>query len=258
MNRSESVRSARNSSRESFKFHKKECLVTEMKQALILAGGKAERLKPHTFEPKPFLTLNGETILEWQLKSLEKHGFEHIIVTINAFDVDECLHLLGDYVERFPVKLAIEETQLGTGGAIRNALDFIQADSVYIMNVDYLVDANSESLYFVSDAGASILLARPSPFGPVEESNPFVADFVQKPILDHWVNAGHYVFKKSIIAEYFPQVSDLEVLVLPKLAKERKLRCVKRTGNRVTINTYKDLLEARLKFAAYRPKASVY
>jgi len=111
----------------------------------ILCGGKATRLYPITKEiPKSMININGKPFIDHQLRLLEKSGFKHVIL---------CLGNLGYQIEKYvceqDYKLEIDYcydggTLLGTGGAIRNCLDYIKSlhffvlygDS-YLPNVDY-------------------------------------------------------------------------------------------------------------------------
>jgi len=66
--------------------------------------------------------------------------------------------------------------------------------------------------YEYADKGAAILLAKPNlPFGRVQMQNTYVTRFEQKPQLDFYVSAGHYVFKTSVIKHYFPEEGDMEL-----------------------------------------------
>ena len=205
-------------------------------EAIILCGGTGWRLKPHTWVPKPLLPLKEEstkyTLLDLQIEWLKKHGFEGIVLATNQ-----------KFETKHQVTQVVENKKLGTGGAVKNAAQFIDGNEVYVMNVDDIVSYNPKELFRYSDAGAAILLAKPRiGFGVVKTENSFVVGFEEKPIVDFYVSAGHYVFKKKIIEDYFPEVGDLERETLPILAKKRLLRGMKLEGEWYTINTYKDYL----------------
>lgn len=210
-----------------------------MAEAIILCGGTGWRLKPHTWIPKPLLPLketpSKSTLLDLQIGWLKKYGFEKIVLASNQ-------HL---EVSHNVVQL-IEKEKLGTGGAVKNALKAVSGDQVYVMNVDDIVTYNPQKLFEYSDAGAAILLARPRiGFGVVNLENEYVIGFEEKPLLDFYVSAGHYVFKRKTIEEYFPDFGDLEREVLPVLAKKRLLKGMKLDGEWYTINTYKDYLAVK-------------
>ena len=210
-----------------------------MAEAIILCGGMGWRLKPHTWIPKPLLPLIEtpikKTLLDLQIEWLKRHGFKRIILATN-----QRLKPSEEVIE------VIEEKKLGTGGAVKRAVKKAIEKLVYVMNVDDIVIYNPQKLFNYADAGAAILLARPHiGFGVVKLEGDFVAGFEEKPLLDFYVSAGHYVFKREIIEQYFPDVGDLERKVLPVIAKNRLLKGMKLEGEWYTINTYKDYINVK-------------
>jgi glucose-1-phosphate cytidylyltransferase len=114
------------------------------------------------------------------------------------------------------------------------------------MNVDDLVFYDPNELYEYSDKGAAILLSKPKlPFGRIHTQDTYILRFEQKPVLNIYVNAGHYVFKKQVIEKHFPDVGDMELQTLQNLADKRLLRGYRYNGLWLTINTMKELIEAR-------------
>jgi NDP-sugar pyrophosphorylase family protein len=87
----------------------------------------------------------------------------------------------------------------------------------------------------------------------VKIENGKVKEFVEKPVLDwisqlfadFYVSAGHYFFDKDAILPLLPEKGDLEKTALPALAANSMLHAYVIKGKWITINTYKDLLEAR-------------
>jgi len=204
------------------------------KEAIILAGGDAWRLKPHTYTPKPMLKIGKFTLLEHQISWLFRHDFEHIVIASR-----EVYPLI--YNEKHGVEFSIETEKLGTGGAIKNAFKLIKSDRAYVMNVDDIILYDPNILWMSCDRGAAVIVAKPRiGLGVVKLRQNLVIDFKQKPIVNFYVNAGHYCFKKHIVNTYFPNIGDFEPTVLPRLARERKLTAVRLKNTWRTINTYKD------------------
>ncbi|NAZ27580.1 MAG: NTP transferase domain-containing protein, partial [Thermogladius sp.] len=49
--------------------------------AAILAGGFGKRLRPFTEDsPKPLVQVAGESIIDWQIKWLKKHGVRELVI----------------------------------------------------------------------------------------------------------------------------------------------------------------------------------
>jgi glucose-1-phosphate cytidylyltransferase len=204
--------------------------------AIILCGGSGWRLKPDIWVPKPRLKINNETLVSHQINWLRKHGVSRIILATNTSDI----------TDDHDVIFSIEKRKLGTGGAIKKAAEHVKDNRVYVMNVDDIVFYDPKELCEYSDRGSAILMAKPTlPFGRILTSNTYVVRFEQKPLLDFYVSAGHYVFKKSIIKQYFPDEGDMELQTLQNLADKKILRGYRYNGIWLTVNTMKDLLRVR-------------
>lgn len=210
-----------------------------MKEAIILAGGEGWRLKPATWVPKPLLKINEQTLIDKQITWLKAHGFENIIIASNQEDLTTQ-----------PVKYSLEKDTLGTGGAAKKAFKQIQGEIAYMMNIDDIVFYDPNELYDYASKGAGILLAKPTlPFGRVTMGNGTeVIRFQHRSTLEFYVNAGHYVFKKEIVQRYFPDKGDFEFTTMQRLADKRILNGYLYHGMWLTINTMKDLMEARTYF----------
>lgn len=140
---------------------------------------------------------------------------------------------------------SIEKKKLGTGGAVKKAAQLAKESRVYVMNVDDIVFYDPKELYEYSDREAALLLSKPRlPFGRIHTHDTYILRFEQKPILNIYVNAGHYVFKKQVIERHFPDTGDMELEALQALADKKMLRGYRYNGLWLTINTMKELIEA--------------
>jgi len=139
------------------------------------------------------------------------------------------------------------------GGAVKRATTLINADKFYVMNDDDIVFYDPRRLYEKATDGAAVLLAQPQlPFGKVTTQGDLVTKFEQRPILDLWVNAGHYVFTKEIVREYFPDEGDFEGETMQRIASNKRLRGLKYSGDWLTLNTMKDLIRISEYFRSRR------
>jgi NDP-sugar pyrophosphorylase family protein len=208
-------------------------------EAVILCGGEGWRLKPDEWTPKPLLNISTtETLLDLQMRWLIRNRFDKIVLAGNRSFLESDL-----FTDR-RVQMCIERKRLGTGGAIKRAVSLIDADKLYVMNVDDIVFYDPRSLYDKASEGVGILLAKPQlPFGKITiEGEDIVKSFEHRPILDIWVSAGHYVFSKDIILKYFPGEGDVEHTIMNKMAKDNVMRGLKYSGDWLTLNTAKDLI----------------
>ena len=148
-----------------------------MLDVIILAGGKAWRLKPHTELPKPLLPLNDQTLLEFQLKRLSRiKGIGRVFITVNKKQHSKYLlsftQILLDISDKlYDVGYVIEEEYLGTAGAIRNVLEKYElSDFIYVFNVDDIAFVDPCNMAFcLQDAIAIMAITRPRlPYGVVK------------------------------------------------------------------------------------------
>ena len=109
-------------------------------QAVVLAGGLATRLGERTRQlPKALLPIAGRPFLAWQLEALARSGFHDVLLCIGHF-ADQIREFLGDGAA-FGITLAYSEdgpTLLGTGGALRRALDLLAPSFLVTYGDSYL------------------------------------------------------------------------------------------------------------------------
>lgn len=223
----------------------------KIKEAIILCGGQTWMLKPEAQIPKPLLNLGDQTLIEKQVNWLTKHGFRKIVLAVNK-DLLGYIMLKTDVYKKFKraktakVTMSIEDTKLGTGGALKKACQLIQSETFYACNVDNLaLDFDPNKLLAESDNSIVVLLAKPTiPYGKVKIKNDYIKNFEEKPKLNFYVNAGHYAMKKNIILKHFPTIGDFEKMVLPKLATQNALKGFKYHGTWITIDTFNDYMNA--------------
>lgn len=226
-----------------------------VKSAIILAGGKGERLRPLTNDrPKPMVEVNGKPILSYQLEQLKKAGIEEVVFACSY--QREALQKHMGSGEKYGIKAAfsIEETPLGRGGGIKKAMQELPKDwkNVVIANGDNLWKLDIAGLikkHEERNAIATIVVVPlKSPYGIVEfNESDEILGFKEKPILPHWVNAGIYIFSKEI-EQLLPDEGDHEIETFPKLPANRFL-VFKSTDYWRGVDTVKDLTEAEKEVA---------
>ena len=213
-------------------------------EAIVLAGGKAERLGDAAGGlPKSLVPVGGRPLLAWQIVRLRRAGVERVIVSCFGGEEHEFDSRLGDLgVE---VVCAGEPERLGRGGGIRFAAQSRrETGDVLAMNGDELVDADFAGLlerHRATGAAATITVAQPpSQFGQVDlTDDDVVTGFHEASNLPYWVNCGIYVLSAEAL-ERFPEKGDHESSTFPELAEEGKLRAFRHTGLWLTVNTPKE------------------
>ncbi|UCG35927.1 MAG: NDP-sugar synthase [Candidatus Bathyarchaeota archaeon] len=223
----------------------------ERKEAIVLCGGQTWMLKAEAQIPKPLLSLGDETLVEKQVGWLADHGFKRVILALSK-NLLGYLILKTDVYKKFKnektieILMSIEDTKLGTGGALKKACRFVKSETFYACNVDDLAfEFNPNDLISSAKDMTTVLLAKPTlPYGKVKTRNVYIERFEEKPKLDFYVNAGHYAMKKSIVLTQFPDTGGFEKSVLPKLAKQSALKGFKYHGKWITIDTFNDYIHA--------------
>jgi NDP-sugar pyrophosphorylase family protein len=106
----------------------------------ILAGGYATRLGALTAEtPKCLIEINGRPFVDWQLDLLAQNGYSDFVFCV-SYKSDVVQEYLGDGSARgIKIQYSLDgETQLGTGGAIQNALPLLGNSFGVIYGDSYL------------------------------------------------------------------------------------------------------------------------
>jgi NDP-sugar pyrophosphorylase family protein len=224
-------------------------------EAIILAGGKAERLGDAAGgRPKSLVPVAGRPLAAYQVSRLAAAGVDRVIVSCAAGcgpQFEEGLAGLGA-----EIVTAEEPERLGRGGGILFAArERATEGDVYALNGDELLDVDFAALlarHRETDAAATIAVARPlSPFGVVElRDDDVVTGFREGGRTPSWVNCGIYVLGPEALAR-FPERGDHESTAFPELAAEGRLRAYRHDGLWLTVNTPKDLRRAEEHVAAH-------
>ncbi len=214
-------------------------------EAVILAGGKAERLgEAAGGRPKALVELGGRPLAAYQVEQLARAGVERVLVSCAGGQeglFESALGGIGPEVVAVP-----EPEPLGRGGGIRFAAQQRrEPGDLFALNGDELVDVDLSRLlahHREGDAAATItVVPLQSPFGVVElDGQDHVTGFREAPRLDQWVSCGIYVLGEDAL-ERFPERGDHETTTFPELAAEGLLRALRHEGIWLTVNTPKDL-----------------
>jgi NDP-sugar pyrophosphorylase family protein len=216
-------------------------------EAIILAGGKAERLgRAADGRPKPLVRVAGRPLAAYQVAFLALAGVERVFVSCAAGQGPRFEDELGGLGPRI---VPVEEPEpLGRGGGLRLAAEELSGSECYALNGDELIDLDFSHLlerHRESSAAATIVVAPlQSPFGVVElGEEDLVTGFEEAPRLPHWVSCGVYMLGREAI-QRLPERGDHERTTFPELAGERKLVAFRHEGLWLTVNTPKDLRRA--------------
>lgn len=178
--------------------------------AVIMAGGRGQRLKPLTDTiPKPLLKVGGKAIMEHNLDRLALFGIDDFWVSVKY---------LGEQIETYfghgndkniNIEYVWEEESLGTIGAVSKINNF-EHDYVLITNSDLLTNIDYEQFFleFVKQGADLAVLSIPYqvsiPYAVLETNNGEIRSFKEKPTYTYYSNGGVYLLKKEML-NYIPK-----------------------------------------------------
>ena len=180
-------------------------------KAVLMAGGEGSRLRPLTSRrPKPLAPVAGKPVMELIVELLKRHGFNEIVATLHYL-ADEIEAYFGDG-EALGVKMhyVVEDTPLGTAGAVKMAHDLLAGETFVVISGDALTDLDLGAVVrHHREAGNDVTIAlqrvtNPLEFGVVvtDESGRIVR-FLEKPswgeVFSDTINTGIYVLEPGIL-----------------------------------------------------------
>ena len=172
--------------------------------AVLMAGGKGERLRPLTEKtPKPLLKVGDKCIIDHNIDRLINYGVKHIYVTVNYLKEQLEEHFAAPRGE-VQVLTVREPKFLGTIGSIRFVPEFFN-DTVLVMNSDLFTNINYEDffLHFKEHYADMSVAAVPYdvdiPLGVLNLDGRNITGLTEKPHFGYYANAGIYLIKKSAL-----------------------------------------------------------
>jgi NDP-sugar pyrophosphorylase family protein len=198
---------------------------------LILAGGDGTRLQSITGGiSKPLIKIGNEEVITTIIKKLVNElNIDNIYLLIQKKHADQYEEYLSRLTNiQYNIELVVEDTKLGTGGAIKSFLNNNKIDSFYVSNADTIIHTNI-SEFKKSDIN-SILCSRiknNDRFGSIKiDKDDYIINFMEKKSeIDAIISAGVYKLSRSIFLDIQQDHFDLESIVFPELASKKILKC---------------------------------
>jgi len=187
-----------------------------MKQAVILAAGEGQRLRPFTVNrPKVMLSIADKPILQYVIEALAQNGIRDIVLVV-GYQKEQVLDYMGSG-EQFGVNLTYvtQEKQLGTAHALAQAKGVIQ-DEFLLLPGDNLIEADT-IVQFTTIKPEAVLVKRvdnPLRYGVVTLDRNVVKEVVEKPeeARSNLVSTGIYAFTTEIFSFIEPELGLPDVL----------------------------------------------
>lgn len=179
-------------------------------KAVVMAGGEGSRLRPLTSSrPKPLAPVANKPVMHHIVDLLRRHGITDVIATLHYL-ADEIETYFGDGSEMgVSMAYVVEDTPLGTAGAIKLAQPLLGNERFAIVSGDALTDVDLTELiafHIRKGAAATIALQRvPNPleFGVVvTDEHGRITRFLEKPswgeVFSDTINTGIYILEPEI------------------------------------------------------------
>jgi len=190
-------------------------------EAIILAGGLGTRLRSAVPDiPKPMAPIGDRPFLEILLSNLVAHDIKAVTLSV-GYRHESIRDYFGDSFRNIPLEYSVEDSPLGTGGAVCKALSLYKPDTpVFIVNGDTFLDIDYSAMYQTylesnADVGMALLsVAEASRYGRVElsdDKSEIVTFHERGKSGPGLINAGVYLLRKEFLAHFnFSPVFSLE------------------------------------------------
>jgi len=214
-------------------------------QAIILCGGKGERLRPLTNKtPKPMIKIKGKAILDYIIEYIFNYGIKKIIVATGYQSKKIENHINKKYA-KYDILIS-DSGSVDIIERIKNVSHLIKGDFI-LMYGDTLSNVNIDEIikFHNSHPGKVTMTVWPfkTQYGLVKvDSNGIISSFKEKPKLDQWINIGYFYIENEILS-LINKFNKFEIF-LEELIIRGQLYGYKHTGTHITVNTIKELEEA--------------
>jgi mannose-1-phosphate guanylyltransferase len=179
-------------------------------QAVVLVGGEGTRLRPLTLEtPKPMIPVMNTPFLERTLRRLKEAGIDDVILPAGYLP-ETITSYFGDGSDLgLKIRYVIEETPLGTAGALKNIAEHITGP-FFVLNGDVPTSLDLRAMRAAHERHGGLATLHlikvddPSAFGcVVHDADGRISAFVEKPAREEAptdeVNAGTYLLEREVL-----------------------------------------------------------
>jgi glucose-1-phosphate cytidylyltransferase len=215
-------------------------------KVVILCGGKGTRMGNDEL-PKPLFPVGGKPIL-WHIMKIYAHfGFRDFVLCLGYKGAKIREYFSQNAVRGWKVECVDTGLDTNTGGRIHKVKDRIKDDTFLATYGDGLADIDLDALVNLHAAHrrmATITAVRPaSPFGVIgiDAHSNVVTHFDEKPVSDHWINGGFFVFDRAVFS-LIREGDILEKDSFSRILSRRQLNAYKHYGFWECMDTYKDNL----------------
>lgn len=198
--------------------------------AILMAGGKGERLRPLTLNtPKPLLEIGGKAIIDYNIEALSSVGINDITVT-TRYLAEQIHKHFATPIAGVKVKCVTETQPLGTIGAA-SLVPRDKEGNTLVMNSDLLTTISFEEMYMrhIEEQADVTIAAIPYvvsvPYAILTTDGVTVNGIEEKPSYSYYANAGIYIFSNKLL-DTVPTDSRTDATDLIEQAIDKGLKVV--------------------------------
>jgi glucose-1-phosphate cytidylyltransferase len=222
--------------------------------ALILCGGRGERLKPLTnILPKPLIKIDNKEILSYILTHIKSYqvknnlvlsGYKHNLLNKfvkKKFDTDvKCIYTGQDVDILKRIKKSLMHS--------RKFILICYGDTLLDIDINKLIRFHQKNKH----TSTMSIFETKTNFGIVKfDSNNIITKFAEKPNLNLWINVGYFIFDRDELIKFSSKFSTFKHL-LNFLGKNSKIKVFKHRGKHITINSAVELDVAKKKIKSFK------
>ena len=221
-------------------------------EAVILAGGRGTRLRSAVPDlPKPMAPVGNRPFLCYLLDTLERAEFSRVILSV-GYRHEVIQDFFGEEWHGVSLEYCVEDTPLGTGGAIKAALARSSEDYVLIMNGDTFFEVDYSALYSfgkTKDAPITIAVKEMKEFdryGSLEIINGRIVRFREKTFTEQGViNGGIYLMQRNLLETVTQRKFSLEQDFIEQRARDMEILAFESKGYFIDIGIPEDYMRAQ-------------
>lgn len=175
-------------------------------EVIILAGGFGTRLQAVVSDvPKPMAPINEKPFLEYILDDLKMKGITKVILAV-GYKKEIIKNYFKEDYKGIKIKYSEENSPLGTGGAIKQALFYCETNDVFIVNGDTFFDIDfieMQKKHQENQNDLTIAIKEMENFdryGTIVIKNEEIVKFEEKKYREKgWINGGIYLLKNNLL-----------------------------------------------------------
>lgn len=185
-------------------------------ECIILAGGIGTGLSDVVPDmPNCMAPIAGKPFLYYLLNTLDGVGFDHIILSL-GYKHEEIQQWLSSLIIDAKISVVVEQKPLGTGGAVKFALQQAKEEDVFVLNGDTFLTLDYAQMmqqHIRSNAQATIALKKMNNFSRygevgLDKKNNQITYFAEKQYCDRgFISAGVYIINKTELSQLMDEFS---------------------------------------------------